>query len=194
MQLLAAGERIEELRAAIEKKKEDEKIARSLLSVAEAEFERVLDSGGGPVRRLREKISRLNIRIRELSGDDVCAPEKDNGSGDDEGDIENLSFDDDEDIESIIRRHSKIGSYKKRAGVASVDQAALDKYKQRKIVEFENAVDRLFSKALGNGEGYNQEIAASRERGEDAFQWVLYKVLIKRPKLWSHLLLEKRTV
>ena len=41
------------MRAALETKKVDEGFARSLLSVAEAEMERVLDSGGGPVRRLR---------------------------------------------------------------------------------------------------------------------------------------------
>ena len=43
MQLLKAGERIEELRAALERKKVDEGVTRSLLSVTEGELERVLD-------------------------------------------------------------------------------------------------------------------------------------------------------
>ena len=51
LQLLKAGERIEELRAALEMKKVDEGVARSLLSVCEGKLERVLDSAGGPVRR-----------------------------------------------------------------------------------------------------------------------------------------------
>jgi hypothetical protein len=73
---------------------------------------------------LRQKISRLNIRIRELSGDDVCATEEqDEGNVDDEGDIDIISSDDDDDdvAERRIRRRPKIGSYKKKAEVAFAD-------------------------------------------------------------------------
>jgi hypothetical protein len=174
----------------------DEGIARSLLSVAEAELEHVLDSTGGPVRRLRQKISRLNIRIRELSGDDACATEEqDDDNGDDEDDIDNISSnDDDDDVERRIRRRPKIGSYKKNARVAFADHAALHKYQQRKLVEFELAVENLFNTALGSGEGDSPGAVASRERGENAFRWVFNRVLIKRPKLWEHLLRAKGTI
>ena len=75
--------------------------------------------------------------------------------------------------------------------MAFADQAALDKYQQRKLVEFELAVEKLFSTALGSGKGDSPGNVASRERGENAFRWVLNRVLIKRPKLWEHLLREK---
>ncbi len=71
---------------------------------------------------MRQKIRRLNIRIRELSGDDVCATEEqDDGNSDDEGEINILSSDDDEVVERRIRRRPKIGSYKKKAEVAFAD-------------------------------------------------------------------------
>jgi hypothetical protein len=101
-QLLTTWERIEESRVALVEKKVDEGIARSLLSVVEAELERVFDSARRPVRRLRQKISRLDIRIHDLSGDVVCATEEDDRNGGDQGDIENQSFDDDKDVERII--------------------------------------------------------------------------------------------
>ena len=72
--------------------------------------------------------------------------------------------------------------------MAFADQAVLDKYQQRKLVEFELAVEKLFNNTLGSGEGDSPGTVASRERGEDAFQWMLHMVLIKRPKLWEHLL------
>jgi hypothetical protein len=192
MKLLEAGERIEELRAALEKQIVDEKATRSLLSVAESELARVVDSAGGPVRRLRQKISRLNIRIRQLSGDVVmCTTDDDN----DASSHEYFSSDDDE--ERVVRRRPKIGSYKKKAGLAVADQAAIDKYKHRKLVEFEDVVDKLFNNVLRmpvNGEGDSPGTVASLERGEDAFQWVLSRLLSKKPKVWAHLLREKRTI
>jgi hypothetical protein len=151
MQLLKAGEQIEELRAALERKKVDEGIARSLLSVAERESESVLDSAGGPVRRLRKKISRLNIRIRELSGDIVCTTDEDDVA-DNDATIDNSfssSDEDDTDDKKMCRRRPEQLSYKKKAGQdVAADKVADTNYKQQKLVDFEDAVDKIFNNAI----------------------------------------------
>ncbi len=86
------------------------------MSVAEGESERVLDSAGGPVRRLRQKISKLNIRIRELSGSDVMCTATDDDDADDFiiVDSSSSSDDDDGDGKKICRRRPKNLSYKKK--------------------------------------------------------------------------------
>ena len=58
-------------------------------------------------------------------------------------------------------------------------------------------VDKLFNNALSmhvDGEGDSPGAVGSLERGEDAFQWVLSRLLFKTPKVWTHLLREKRTI
>jgi hypothetical protein len=71
------------------------------------------------------------------------------------------------------------------------------KYKQRKLVEFEDAVDKVFNNAmskLGSGEGDSPGRAASRGREGNAFKWVVGRLLSKKPELWAHLLREKKTI
>ena len=71
------------------------------------------------------------------------------------------------------------------------------KYKLRKLIEFEDAVDKLFNNAISNlrsGEGNSLGTTENRGRQEDALKWVLNTLLTKKPEIWAHLLREKRTI
>jgi hypothetical protein len=74
----------------------------------------------------------------------------------------------------------------------------VEKYQQRKLIELEEAVDRLFHNALGtisvDGAEYSPNTMESRKRGSFALKWVLHRLMEKHPSLWAHLLREKRTV
>jgi hypothetical protein len=154
------------------------------------------------VRRLRQKISRLNIRIRELSGSDiVCTTSTDEDDVNDVSIVDSSSSSDDDVVNGskTVRRRPKNLSYKKKAGQEAVvaDKVADRKYKFRKLKEFEDAVDKVFNNAIskpGSAEGDSPGTAASRGREENALKWVLGRLLTKKPELWAHLLREKRTI
>jgi hypothetical protein len=83
MELLKQGERIEQLRADLDKKKKHEIQWRPLLSAAEAKLERVVDSYSGPMRGMRKKVSKLKHTIRVLSEQKMVCNIVDDCSGDD---------------------------------------------------------------------------------------------------------------
>ncbi len=94
------------------------------------------------------------------------------------------------------RKRPKIGSYKEKAGADATRDAA-DKYKQRKYKDFASAVDNLFCNVLGTfctHEDVTRRSNESSRRGEEAFKWVLHKLLTEKPALWAHILHEKRTI
>ena len=203
MELLKQGERIEQLRADLKTEKHDESAMRSLLSSAESDLARVVDAYGGPMRRMRNKICKLKQTIRALSNDvdDVLSP---SSSCDDEnnGECENGAGECDEDGNELYtlpltRRRPKNGILQKKAGTV-VAEASVEKYQQRKLIELEEAVDRLFHNALGtisvDGAEYSPNTMESRKRGSYALKWVLHRFMVKHPSLWANLLREKRTV
>jgi len=199
MEMFKQGERIEQLRADLKKKNQDEFALRSLLSSAEADRARAIDTCGGLIRRMRQKISRLKQTIRRLSTDvdAICSSSSDttDGASGSEGECE----DDDEDEESVplTRRSPKLGSYKKKAGAVAAD-ATFEKYQQRKLVEFEAVVDKLFHSAFGtisvDGAEHSPNTKESHKRGLGAFKWMLERLMAKLSSIWAHLLREKRTV
>ena len=65
------GERIEQLRADLKKKKQDESAIRSLLNSTISDLARVVDEYDGPIRRIRNIICKLKQTIRTLSHDDA---------------------------------------------------------------------------------------------------------------------------
>ena len=134
MELLKQGERIEQLRADLKKKKQDESALRSLLSSAESDLARAIDASGGPIRRMRQKISRLKQTIRGLSVDiDVDALSSSSSDDvDDADDVgeDNVECDGDDEEQAAVtmtRRRPKLGSYKKKAGNTAPD-ATFTKY------------------------------------------------------------------
>jgi hypothetical protein len=64
------------------------------------------------------------------------------------------------------------------------------KYKQRKLIQFEDAVDKLFNNDIykpRSGEGDYPWAAAIRGREENALKLVLNMLRNKKPELLTHL-------
>ena len=119
MELFRQGERIEQLRADLKKKKQDESALRSLLSSAEADLALAVDACGGPMRRMRQKSSRLEQNIRGLSTDiddaiSSSSSDTDDGASGNEGECDD-DKEDDEDAVPLTRRRPKLGSYTKKS-------------------------------------------------------------------------------
>ncbi len=151
------------------------------------------------MRRMRQKISILKQTIRGLSTDVDAISSSSSDTNDCASGSGGGCEDDDENEEAVplTTRRPKLGSYKKKTGVVAAD-AAVEKYQQRKLVEFEVAVDKLFHNALGtisiNGAENSPNTKESRKRGLGAFKWVLERLMVKHPSLWANLLREKRTI
>jgi len=122
------------------------------------------------MRRMRQKISKLNQTMRGLSiivdALSSFSSDEDDDAGDDGGKCENN--DEDKEAVNLTRRCPKLGSYKEKTGATSAD-ATVEKYKQRKLVEFEVVVDKLFHNNLGTISVYGAEgspnTKVSRKRG-----------------------------
>jgi len=202
-ELLKQAERIEQLTADIARKKQVEDTLRASLSVAEDELKESIDAYGGPMRRMRNQVCKLKAKIRLMSSTRINNDDTDAVFGDDESAEFSSSSSDDSGVDDgfaapLTRKRPKCSSCKKKAG-ADAAQSVVDKYQQRKLKEFETAVDKLFSNALGtltfhvDGE-CSPDTKESRRRGSEAFIWVLHMLRINNTELWAHLLREKRRI
>ncbi len=169
------------------------------MSAAELELERVVDSYGGPFRKMRQKICRLKLTIRGLSQQhDTILNDNDDDSGDGATNLDSDGSNDSEfeegDVTPVQRKRPKLGSYKKKAGADAARDAAR-KYKQRKYKELEDAVNNLFNNVLSTPpKEVTPRSLESHRRGEEALKWALHRLLTENPVLWAHVLREKRTV
>ena len=96
------------MRADLKKKKQDEFALRSLLSSAKADLELAVNACGGPMRKMRQKISRLKHTIRGLCADideAISSSSSDtyNAASGNEGECED--DEEDEDAVPLTRRH-----------------------------------------------------------------------------------------
>jgi hypothetical protein len=214
-ELLVAGERIVQLRAGLDKKSVDAKEAMSEVCMLGEELARARDSMDGPNRILHQHICRLKgkIHMQQVLGysddadgssvsddgtnksDDMC------GDGIDADCIGSEVEAEDNNINepSITRKRPQIDSYKKKGGVVAAEYADA-RYKTRKLAEFESVADALFGGTLSSlgpladVSDDTPRTITSKERGIDAFKWVLKRFMMKHPTLWTYLLREMRTV
>jgi len=95
---------------------------QSLLSSAEADLARAIDASGGPIRRMRQKISKPKQTIRCLSTkidvDALSSFSSDEADGACEDDYEcEKGSDEEQEAVTLTRRRSKLGSWKKKPGM-----------------------------------------------------------------------------
>jgi len=201
-ELLKQAERIEQLTAGIARKKQVEGTLRVSLSAAKDELKETIDAYGGPMRRMWNQVCKLKVKIRLMSSTRIKSNDTDAVSGDESAESSSSSSEDsgveDGFAAPLTRKRPKCGSYNKKGG-ADAAQSAIDKYQQRKLKEFETAVDKLFSNALGTLSSHvdgecSPDTKESRRCGSEAFKWVLHMLMINNPERWAHLLREKRRI
>lgn len=181
---------------AIERKEVDID-TRKMFSEKEAELSEEIADLKRKTRNLKNRVWELERGRREqAAGDEVASREDDR----DENKME----------KERSRSRPKIGSYKKVGAMIAkeANRTAQLKFQNRKLHEFETAMDNLFGKPFDNiivddnvdddnvveGGADDPLRAISPKRGYIALRWVLHKVLNKHPHLWHDLLKEKKTV
>jgi len=116
IELLKQGERIEQLRADLNKKNQGGFSCRSLLSSVETNLACAIDAYGGPMRRMRNNMCKLKQTTRALCGCydayDLSSSSSDNENDGKCEDETGEREDDEEDGDFPQRRCQKLGSHK----------------------------------------------------------------------------------
>lgn len=188
-----AAARIDSLRAQVDANKETENSLRSRLADAERKLADCLDASAGPLRKLRNKICKLKSKVHGLS--EMLEAASSSSEAEEAEEAADLAE------EKRPHKRPKIGSYKKSSDRAEPD--AQHQYRKRKLREYEDFVNQLFSKPFLSDRLHDDHPASghltpktknSSKRGHDAYTWVLHRVMAKHPEIWSSLVQEKKTV
>jgi len=131
-------------------------------------------------------------------GDDGDGRDVDRGNNEEE---DGMAMDADAEKPRFIRNRPLVGSYKKKACVEAATRED-EKYKERKLNQFETGVDNLCRDALSplissppdTCVDDTPRTITNKERGAAALNWALHKLVPKHLALGAHLLREKRTI